>query len=170
MVIKNTSNSNSIRTQRFSGEKPADKSRYINPAGFSEIFISSSRLISVYAEKSWQPPTDIYETDKEVVIRSEIAGMKPEEINVSLYENRLLITGTRNEHDSRTKRNFRQMEINYGKFEKTIEIYNNVEAEKISASYKDGFLQIVIPKSKKLQSVHHTVTVQHIEIVQLTEP
>ena len=81
---------------------------------FTELFISSSKLISVYTEKAWQPPTDIYETDKEIVIRTEIAGMKPEEILISFDANRLLISGCRDERDIRSKRNFRQMEINYG--------------------------------------------------------
>jgi HSP20 family protein len=114
---------------------------------FTELFISSSKLISVYTEKSWQPPTDIYETDKEIVIRCEIAGMKPEEILISCDDNRLLITGCRDERDARIKRNFRQMEINYGKFEKVIDVYCGIESEHAAASYKDGFLEIVIPKS-----------------------
>jgi len=73
---------------------------------FTELFISSSKLISVYTEKAWQPPTDIYETDKEIVIRTEIAGMKPEEILISVDNNRLLISGCRDERDARAKRNF----------------------------------------------------------------
>jgi len=148
---------------------------------FTELFISSSKLISVYTEKSWQPPTDIYETDKSIVIRCEIAGMKPEEILISCDANRLLISGCRDERDARTKRNFRQMEINYGKFEKVLDVYCGIESEHATASYKDGFLEIVIPKSKKSADHHprpnaegeqtasvsdgHIATIRHIEII-----
>lgn len=138
---------------------------------FTELFISSSKLISVYTEKAWQPPTDIYETDKEIVIRSEIAGMKPEEILISVDNNRLLISGCRDERDIRTKRNFRQMEINYGKFEKVLEVYCGIDPEHASASYKDGFLEVVIPKTKKSAGHHESVvsdghiTIRHIEII-----
>jgi len=146
---------------------------------FTELFISSSKLISVYTEKSWQPPTDIYETDKEIVVRCEIAGMKPEEILISCDANRLLISGCRDERDARTKRNFRQMEINYGKFEKVLDVYCGIESEHATASYKDGFLEIVIPKSNLPAGRHgksaghqatsassdHVTTIRHIEII-----
>lgn len=163
--------------KRFSGEYPSkhadsdDKICRMGGVGFSEIFISSSKLISVYTEKAWQPPTDIYETDKDIIIRSEIAGMKAEEILVSFDNTRLIISGSRNERDARTKRNFRQMEINYGKFEKVIEIYCGVEPEKSTAFYKDGFLEIVIPKSRKSEHTTSaerqdgTKTIRHIEII-----
>jgi HSP20 family protein len=131
---------------------------------FSEIFISSSKLVSIYTEKVFSPPTDIFETDKEFVIRSEIAGMKPEEILVSLDGNRLIITGSRDERDARAKRTFRQMEIDYGKFEKVIEIYCGVDPEQSSGFYKDGFLEVVIPKAKKSGQARGAKTTKHIEI------
>ena len=189
MTTKHSLTKTSDINQRFSPDKPAesqprqerDKLRpaycgnsnacHFGPMRFTELFISSSKLISVYTEKAWQPPTDIYETDKEIVIRSEIAGMKPEEILISVDENRLLITGCRDERNSRAKRNFRQMEINYGKFEKIIEVYCGIEPNEAAASYKDGFLEIIIPKSKKSAGHHtasvsdgHVTTIRHIEI------
>jgi len=146
---------------------------------FTELFISSSKLISVYTEKTFAPPTDIYETDKEIVIRCEIAGMKPEEINISFDDNNhLLISGCRDERDARVKRNFRQMEINYGKFEKAIEVHCGIEPEKTEAHYKDGFLEVAIPKSNLpagrhgKSAGHHAstvsdghITIRHIEII-----
>lgn len=175
-------------TTRHSHSKTSDISHHfgddkVPPGGmkFTELFISSSKLISVYTEKAFSPPTDIYETDKNIVIRCEIAGMKPEEILISCAANRLLISGCRDERDARTKRNFRQMEINYGKFEKVLDVYCGIESEHATASYKDGFLEIVIPKSKKSASHHtrpnaeggqaasvsdgHVTTIRHIEII-----
>ena len=164
---------------RFSPDKSDGNSCHFGPMKFTELFISSSKLISVYTEKAWQPPTDIYETDKEIVIRCEIAGMKPEEILISFDANHLLISGCRDERDARAKRNFRQMEINYGKFEKNIEVYCGVEPEQATAAYKDGFLEIVIPKSNLPAGKHgksaghypasgsdgHVTTIRHIEII-----
>jgi len=156
---------------RFSPNKADNNACHFGPMKFTELFISSSKLVSVYTEKVFAPPTDIYETDKDIIIRCEIAGMKPEEILISVENNHLLITGCRDERDSRAKRNFRQMEINYGKFEKAIEVYCGIEPEQSAASYTNGFLEIVIPKTKK-SSGHHTALtskqatiIRHIEII-----
>lgn len=150
------------------------------PMRFTELFISSSKLVSVYNEKVFAPPTDIYETEKNLVIRSEIAGMKPEEILISFENGILLISGSRDERDARAKRNFRQMEINYGKFEKNIEIHCGIDPEKARASYKDGFLEIIIPKtgqpaartakgsaaqSQPKSAAGPMISIRHIEIV-----
>jgi HSP20 family protein len=150
MTLKHSHSKAPDTGHRFGGDKTDDKSCHFGGMKFTELFISSSKLVSVYTEKAWQPPTDIYETDKEIVVRCELAGMKPEEISISCdNNNRLLISGCRDERDVRTKRNFSQMEINYGKFEKTLEVYCGLEPEKASASYKDGFLEVVIPRPKR---------------------
>ena len=159
-----TKYSHPVEYNKLSSDGTGDDICRMGSSGFSEIFISSSKLVSIYTEKIFSPPTDIFETDKEFVIRSEIAGMKPEEIIVSFDGNRLMITGSRDERDNRTKRTFRQMEIDYGKFEKVIEIYCGVEAEQSSGSYKDGFLEIVIPKAKKSGQIRGSKTTKHIEI------
>ena len=172
MTTKHSHQKTTDPAARLVQNKPDNQSGHFGPMKFTELFISSSKLISVYTEKTWQPPTDIYETAKEIVVRCEIAGMKPEEILISFEANHLLISGCRDERDARAKRNFRQMEINYGKFEKTIEIYGGVEPEQSTASYKDGFLEVVIPKSKKSAGHHPTIasnsqvtTIRHIEII-----
>ncbi|MFH0887802.1 MAG: Hsp20/alpha crystallin family protein [Planctomycetota bacterium] len=160
-----TKYSHPVKYNKLSNDGTGDDICHMGPSSFSEIFISSSKLVSIYTEKIFSPPTDIFETDKEFVIRSEIAGMKPEEIIVSFDGNRLIITGSRDERDNRTKRTFRQMEIDYGKFEKVIEIYCGVEVEQSGASYKDGFLEIVIPKAKKSGQIRGSKTIKHIEII-----
>ena len=154
----------SVKHNKLSSAESGDDVSRIGSTGFSEIFISSSKLVSIYTEKVFSPPTDIFETDKEFIIRSEIAGMKPEEILVSLDGNRLIITGSRDERDARAKRTFRQMEIDYGKFEKVIEIYCGVDTEQSSASYRDGFLEVVIPKAKKTGQMRGAKTTKQIEI------
>jgi HSP20 family protein len=156
--------SHSIKHNNLHNDEPRERICRINQSGFSEIFISSSKLVSIYNEKFFSPPTDIFETDKEFIIRSEIAGMKPEEITISFDGNRLIITGSRDERDNRMKRTFRQMEIDYGKFEKVIEVYCGINPEKSNASYKDGFLEIIITKIKKSVQEKDMKIVKNIEI------
>lgn len=128
-------------------------------SGFKEIVVSSEKLVMMYTKRAWQPPTDIYETNDEIVIRSEIAGVSSKDIVVTLDGDSLLIKGTRYEHDPRPKRLYRQMEINYGDFARTIALHGPINPQGIQAAYKNGFLEIIIPKAKKSKPI-----TAHIEI------
>lgn len=94
----------------------------------------------------WRPPTDIYETEKDVVVRVEIAGMKENDFSISLQDRRLVIRGSR--QDESGIRAFQQMEIHFGEFMIDVELPCSVIAEQASAEYHDGFLKLVLPKSK----------------------
>ncbi|MFA5794022.1 MAG: Hsp20/alpha crystallin family protein [Candidatus Brocadiia bacterium] len=144
----------SERNRRPHYASPEDSHKKM--AVFSEIFLSSGKLVMVQSEHSWQPPTDVYETDNELVIKSELAGVKPEEVIISIDSDHVIIKGTRHEKSSAHipgKRIFRQMEINYGKFERVIRMDGHVSPENAHAYYKDGFLEIVIPKSRQKRTI-----------------
>ena len=94
----------------------------------------------------WRPPTDVYETEDHFVVKVEIAGMKEEDFNVKLDHNRLIISGSR--ADSPEPRAFHLVEINYGDFGTEVELLIPVDANKIGAEYKDGFLTVILPKAK----------------------
>ena len=93
---------------------------------------------------TWSPPTDVYETEDDCVIKVEIAGMRDEDFEVALENNILLIRGNR--PDLNQRRAYHQMEIRSGKFELAVEIPVVVDIEKAKAEYKDGFLVVILPK------------------------
>ena len=97
----------------------------------------------------WSPPTDVYQTEENYVVKVEIAGMRDEDFDVAFENNILWISGYR--PDLNEKRAYHQMEIRFGRFELAVEIPNPVDIEKATAEYKDGFLMIVMPKSDKKQ-------------------
>ncbi len=97
----------------------------------------------------WSPPTDIYETEDNFVVRVEIAGMREDEFEVAVENNILMISGNRT--DLNERRGYHQMEIRFGKFEITVEIPVPVEIESAVAEYKDGFLLILLPKTNPKQ-------------------
>jgi HSP20 family protein len=92
----------------------------------------------------WSPPTDVYETEENYVIKIEIAGMRDEDFEVAFENNILMITGYRS--DLNERRAYHQMEIRFGRFEIAVEIFVSVDVEKATAEYRDGFLTIVLPK------------------------
>lgn len=94
----------------------------------------------------WSPPTDEYETDEAYVVRVEIAGMREEDFEVVIENEALLISGFR--PDVAERRAYHQMEIRFGKFATAIGLPGPVNMDEARADYKDGFLTIVLPKSK----------------------
>lgn len=94
----------------------------------------------------WRPPTDAYETDEAYVIVVEVAGMRGAEISVTFERPTLWIRGSRGEPSG--SKAYHQMEIAYGDFETGVHIHAPVEESGIEASYSDGFLRVVLPKSQ----------------------
>jgi HSP20 family protein len=97
----------------------------------------------------WSPPTDVYETEENYVIKVEIAGMRDEDFDVGFENNILMISGYRS--DLNERRAYHQMEIRFGRFELAVEIPVAVDIEKATAEYKDGFLTVVLPKAEVKQ-------------------
>ena len=105
--------------------------------------------VSWHVRSTWSPPTDVYETEENCVIKLEIAGMRDEDFEVAFENNILMISGNR--PDLNERRAYHQMEIRFGKFEIAVEIPVNVNMEKATAGYQDGFLVIVLPKGDSNQ-------------------
>jgi HSP20 family protein len=97
----------------------------------------------------WSPPTDVYETEQQFVVRVEIAGMRDDNFEVAVENNVLRIAGQRPDHNER--RAYHQMEIWFGSFEIAVELPVPVDVERSQAEYKDGFLMITLPKSQSKQ-------------------
>ena len=98
----------------------------------------------------WNPPTDVYETEANLTIKVEVAGMRDEDFEVAIEKNILMISGTRPDHNER--RAYHQMEIMYGKFEIAIQLPVELDIDNARAEYKDGFLTIIFPKAHTPQN------------------
>ena len=111
--------------------------------------VPGQRWVSPRQHKVWRPPTDVYETDSCIVVKVEIAGMSEHDFDISLDVRRLTIHGVR--HDPAAKLAYQQMEILYGEFETNVHLPWNIDEEAIEATYRNGFLSIVLPKAKPWQ-------------------
>lgn len=129
-------------------------SRDFNPL---DIFLQIESDMRRSAEEAlravrFQPYADIYETGAALIIKIELAGVRPEKLNITLSsDDRLLtITGERNEppQEQRERVRYYQLEIYFGDFEREIVLPSNVrfDREQITANYRDGFLVISLPK------------------------
>lgn len=115
---------------------------------FTEV-MPAIRWLSGGRPKAWRPLTDVYETDHDLVVKVEIAGMAEEDFTISLSNRSLRISGAR--HDPDDKLAYQQLEIPYGHFCTEVFLPYAVAYEDIQATYEGGFLTVVLPKAK----THH---------------
>ena len=114
---------------------------------FSRFF--GSPYPTIYRkELSWRPLTDFYETDLEYVLLMELAQVRPEDVSIQLQDGVLAVRGMRKASPPRERRRYHKMEINYGPFEQKVAVPEEIDMEKLSASYHDGFLEIRVPKKR----------------------
>lgn len=95
------------------------------------------------------PGIDISETDTQFQISVELPGMKKEDISVNLENRQLTISGERKFKDEEKGKTYHRVETNYGSFNRSFQLPDNVEEQTISASYEDGILNITIDKSEE---------------------
>jgi HSP20 family protein len=100
-------------------------------------------------DRSFNPPMDIYETEDHLVVVMEVAGMSGENFRVIFEKDLLSISGVRNESPSASKTRLHQMEIDYGKFQRTLRIPFPLKTEEFKATYRQGFLIVTVPKAKE---------------------
>ena len=96
----------------------------------------------------WMPSVDVSETDKELIVRVELPGMDPKEIDISVSGNVLTVKGERKHEREEKKENFHLVERSSGSFSRSIQLPTDVQSDKIKATYKDGVLSISMPKTK----------------------
>jgi HSP20 family protein len=90
------------------------------------------------------PPTDVIELADRMIVLVEIAGMRASDFNVALFNHRLIITGTRERPSIQGA--YHQVEIGYGEFRVELMLPWQVEQDEVSASYREGFLQVELPR------------------------
>ena len=114
-----------------------------------EEFFFMAKSHDFASSTPWQPPTDVYETEKNIIIKMAVSGLRPEDISVTFSDRILTVSGKRGDDSSHQKVCFYQVEIRYGYFERKIKIPKQVDANNIHATYENGFIVITIPKSEK---------------------
>lgn len=125
----------------------------------------------------WQPPVDIHETDGTLIIKLELAGARADDLQVTLApdDRVLVVSGTRTERhaDREGRTRCHQLEIYFGPFERAIALPSDigVERDKITAVYRDGFLQIAIPKKPVTEerALKRVIPIIDNEVLEFTE-
>lgn len=107
--------------------------------------VTDSRWIVTHHGQIWRPPTDVFETSDNIVVKVEVAGMAEDDFVITFSERRLIIAGIR--RDPSAKLGYHQMEIPYGEFRTDVYVSEAVDVDSIEASYENGFLLLTLPKA-----------------------
>src|SRR5205814_5973016 len=101
------------------------------------------------ATTTWSPAVDIFETEGEIVVKAELPGMDRKDITLHLENNVLTLKGERRFEKETKDENYHRIERSYGAFSRSFSIPATVDDENIRAEYKDGVLNIVLPKKEQ---------------------
>jgi HSP20 family protein len=103
------------------------------------------------ATTSWSPSVDILENENELVVKAELPGMELKDVSVTFENNVLTIKGERRfEHETK-KEDYHRVEREYGSFSRSFSIPTFIDEDKIRAEYKNGMLNIVLPKKEAVK-------------------
>lgn len=102
----------------------------------------------------FKPFADMYESAGKIVIQVELSGVKKENLNIELGDGFIEISGvkTKDKDIAQKEENYQRMERSYGFFKRSFNLPKNIIAENINASFKDGVLDIVIPKNTDINA------------------
>jgi HSP20 family protein len=99
------------------------------------------------SDHRWMPPMDAFETDSAYTVCLEIPGVNKRDLRLSFQDDTLTISGERQREQDAPNMAFLRMEIDYGEFRREVRFPEKIQREAVKASYQEGFLKVVLPKS-----------------------
>jgi HSP20 family protein len=94
----------------------------------------------------WYPSVDMFETDESLIIKAELAGLSKDDIDVNVENGKLMLSGERKSENEVDEDKFYRRERTYVRFVRTFALPADVDPDKIAAEFKDGVLNIKVPK------------------------
>jgi len=99
--------------------------------------------------RAWAPPVDIYETENDIVLKAELPGVDPKDVEVRIEDNTLYLKGERKFEKEVKEQNYHRVERSYGSFARSFSLPNSISADKVKAEFKDGLLTLTMPKREE---------------------
>lgn len=124
---------------------------------FGQIFESPAQT---QLAGGWVPALDLYEDKENLTVKCEVPGMKKEDIDISLHEGFLTISGERKHEEKKQEGEVYRTERYEGRFSRSLALPSKVNADKINATYKDGVLTVVLPKAEEAKPKQIQVNVK----------
>ena len=114
-----------------------------------EESIARSRGKKDFEGMAWSPPVDIYEHDDCIILMAELPGLTKSDINVEIQKDTLILKGVRKRKKESQNENYLLLERSFGTFTRIFNLPKPVQEDAIQANYKNGILELVLPKAKQ---------------------
>ena len=102
-------------------------------------------------ERMWAPALDMYETKAEIVLNFELPGVREKDVALSIMGDVLTLKGERGFDRDVKDESYHHVERVFGKFERSVQLPMEVQAEKVQATYRDGMLEVKLPKAEEIK-------------------
>ena len=127
------------------------------PRFFDDPFMRLGRMADDDSMGMWNPAVDLYEKDDHFVIKAELPGVDKNDIKVDLKDRVLTLSGERTYDNEVKEENYYRKERSYGKFQRAFRLPADVDSDKIKAEFKDGVLQVEVPKPDEIKAKKVTI-------------
>jgi HSP20 family protein len=108
---------------------------------------------------SWAPAVDIFEQEGSIVLKAELPGVDPKDVDIRVENNTLTLRGERRFDNEVKRESYHRVERSYGAFTRSFSLPNMVDVEKIKAEYKDGVLRVTLPKKEEAKPKQISINV-----------
>jgi HSP20 family protein len=98
------------------------------------------------------PGVDVYEEKDEVVVKAELPGLDKKDIEVNISDSKLTLKGEKKKEEEVKEENYYRRERSYGAFLRSVELPTGVQADKVKASFKNGVLEVRVPKTEEAKT------------------
>jgi HSP20 family protein len=109
------------------------------------------------ARGAWTPLLDVYETQEKFVIKMELPGVSPDDVDISVEDSTLLVRGERRFYSDQNEENFHRVERRFGEFSRSLTLPQTADAQNIQASFDAGVLTIEVPKKEEAKPKKITI-------------
>ncbi len=124
---------------------------------FDDPFFRIGRMADDDSLGMWNPAVDLYEKDGHFVIKAELPGVDKDGIKIDLKDRVLTLSGERTYDNEVKEENYYRKERSYGKFQRAFRLPADVDSDKIKAEFKDGVLQVEVPKPEEHKAKQVTI-------------
>jgi HSP20 family protein len=118
------------------------------PSGLRLFQDSVARMFSEPNARPWSPAVDILENENDLVLKADVPGVEPKDIDIRMENGTLTVKGERKFENDGSQKGYHRIERSYGSFARSFALPDTVDPEKVKAEFKNGVLTVTLPKKE----------------------